>query len=185
VCVRLFVLGRLLIDFVPLQASFQTLINASFDSIHHCVLVCGRGYPDVGTRTLVRALEDACSAPQLALVDADPFGIEILLTYTVGSKAHAINAASVNARHLRWLGVHVDDAADFQVPQHSILPLTVADARCGERLLRSDALARCRSSWRQQVIAQLERGTKLEIQAIGEQQLPSFILSKIEHAKWL
>lgn len=167
------------------KASFQTLINSNFDSIHHCVLVCGRGYPDIGTRTLVRALDNACNAPQLALVDADPFGIEILLTYTVGSKAHAINAASTNARHLRWLGVHVDDAATFQVPQHSILPLTVADIRCGERLLRSEALARCRGSWRQQVQAQLERGIKLEIQAIGEQQLPAFIVSKIEQAMWL
>lgn len=149
------------------------------------MLVCGRGYPDVGTRTLVRALEDACSAPQLALVDADPFGIEILLTYTVGSKVHAANAASVNARHLRWLGVHVDDADAYRVPPHAILPLTAADVRCGERLLRSDALARCRAAWRQQVLAQLARGTKLEIQALGEQQLPAFILSKIAQSQWL
>jgi meiotic recombination protein SPO11 len=170
---------------VEKEASFQTLLAADFDRTHSCVLVCGRGYPDVGTRMLVRALANSCSAPQLALVDGDPHGVEILLTYTVGSKNYAADAADCNVRHLRWIGLHVADAEAMRLPQQALLPLTPADRKCGERLLQSAALAQCRGAWREQVVAMLERGTKVELQAIGEQQLASYITQKIEQTTWL
>lgn len=168
-----------------MQASFQTLASADFDRTHQCILVCGRGYPDIGTRVLVRALADACNAPQLALVDLDPHGVEILLTYTVGSKTHALNAAECNARHLRWIGLHAADADALQLPQQALLPLTPADRKCGERLLGSEALALCRPAWRDEVVSMLARGSKLEIQAIGEQQLGDYVARKIEQSAWL
>ena len=45
----------------------------------------GKGYPDVKT---LEVLHDICIAlpdiPFFALVDADPYGVDILLTYAVG-----------------------------------------------------------------------------------------------------
>lgn len=46
----------------------------------------GKGYPDINTRSLLKKIWDDCHLPIYALVDADPFGIEIMLSYRHGSK---------------------------------------------------------------------------------------------------
>jgi meiotic recombination protein SPO11 len=45
----------------------------------------GKGFPDVATRVLVRLLWKFLGVPVLALVDADPHGIEIMCVYRFGS----------------------------------------------------------------------------------------------------
>lgn len=51
------------------------------------VAVCfqGKGYPDVCTRQLLSRLCKELRLQALALVDADPHGLEIFLTYKYGS----------------------------------------------------------------------------------------------------
>jgi meiotic recombination protein SPO11 len=45
----------------------------------------GKGYPDFSTRRMVRNLADSLRIPVLALVDGDPYGIDILLAYKFGT----------------------------------------------------------------------------------------------------
>jgi meiotic recombination protein SPO11 len=106
--------SRLLV--IEKDATFQSLISNDF--IAKCpgiVLVTGKGYPDVATRSLVtmisteltndsfwsdtfpnstsnldqfweNSITDRNNTSTAILVDGDPDGIEIMLCYTVGSK---------------------------------------------------------------------------------------------------
>lgn len=49
------------------------------------ILITARGFPDVSTRWLVKKIWDDFRMPSFALVDADPYGIEILCCYKYGS----------------------------------------------------------------------------------------------------
>lgn len=45
----------------------------------------GKGYPDTNTRLILNKLRELHTLPIYALTDADPYGIEIMLTYRHGS----------------------------------------------------------------------------------------------------
>lgn len=45
----------------------------------------GKGFPDINTRLFVKQLSCKLNIPMLALVDANPFGIEIMCVYRFGS----------------------------------------------------------------------------------------------------
>jgi len=45
----------------------------------------GKGFPDINTRLFVKKLSCTLNIPILALVDANPFGIEIMCVYRFGS----------------------------------------------------------------------------------------------------
>lgn len=45
----------------------------------------GKGYPDINTRLFVKQLSCKLKIQILALVDANPFGIEIMCVYRYGS----------------------------------------------------------------------------------------------------
>ena len=62
----------------------------------HCILITGRGYPDVATRCFLKHLSDSFGAlPVYALVDCNPDGLQILAQYKVGS-ARARNSSKMN-----------------------------------------------------------------------------------------
>lgn len=54
-----------------------------------CILVTGKGQPDVGTRLFLRRLWADLKIPVLALVDADPFGLKARLSPVSPQAAHA------------------------------------------------------------------------------------------------
>ncbi|KAH0619182.1 hypothetical protein JD844_018953 [Phrynosoma platyrhinos] len=72
---------------VEKDATFQRLLDDDFcNTMSPCIIITGKGVPDVNTRLLVRKLWDTCHVPIFALVDADPHGIEIMCIYKYGSR---------------------------------------------------------------------------------------------------
>jgi meiotic recombination protein SPO11 len=75
---------------VEKDATFQRLLDENFSSVlGPCVIITGKGVPDLNTRQLVHRLWCELAVPVFALVDADPWGVEIMLTYRFGSMAMA------------------------------------------------------------------------------------------------
>ena len=88
----------------------------------------GKGYPDMATRQLVATLAKnlpprleirirvypsgalliVTSIPMLAVVDADPYGIDILSVYIYGSSMMAHEEQLVS-RRVRWVGVMISE----------------------------------------------------------------------------
>uniref|UniRef100_A0AC35EVP6 Spo11/DNA topoisomerase VI subunit A N-terminal domain-containing protein n=1 Tax=Panagrolaimus sp. PS1159 TaxID=55785 RepID=A0AC35EVP6_9BILA len=65
---------------------FQRLIEDGFRRhFPNILLVTGRGFPDFVTRQFLKKIETKFKVPIYALVDCDPHGLHILLTYKYGS----------------------------------------------------------------------------------------------------
>ena len=71
----------------------------------------GKGYPDVATRHLVKSLADGLDAsiPIVALVDCDPFGLDILSVYRYGSKGIQHENDHLATRRMKWLGLRTSE----------------------------------------------------------------------------
>lgn len=63
------------------DAVFQKLLEENCSRALKCILVTGKGYPDVATRMLVKMLSEKMNLPVYIVVDADPFGVDIMLIY--------------------------------------------------------------------------------------------------------
>lgn len=77
-------------------------------------IVCGRGYPCLRTKQLLALIQDVCT-PILVLVDHDPHGIEIALTYADAARIH-------------FLGVTRADLDKHGDPR-GLTPLTARDVK--------------------------------------------------------
>ncbi|KAI1440201.1 DNA topoisomerase IV, alpha subunit [Annulohypoxylon stygium] len=73
------------------------------------VLITGKGYPDLVTRQFLHLLHSGSpQVPIYALVDFDPSGIDIMLTYKRGSRSLS-HEENVTAPRLSWLGPKSSD----------------------------------------------------------------------------
>ncbi|KAK9897958.1 DNA topoisomerase IV, alpha subunit [Cystobasidium minutum MCA 4210] len=99
---------------VEKEAVFQTLCSWGFTNdaiLGKSILVTGKGYPDVATRELVKALSDQLPSniPILCFVDGDPHGLHIFLNYRNGSKAMSFDRTNLVAPKLQWIGLSAED----------------------------------------------------------------------------
>ncbi|XP_077314620.1 meiotic recombination protein SPO11 isoform X2 [Lithobates pipiens] len=68
------------------DATLQRLLDDDFcGNCGPCILITGKGVPDLNTRLFVRKLWDTFQIPIFTLVDGDPHGIEIMCIYKYGS----------------------------------------------------------------------------------------------------
>lgn len=76
----------------------------------------GKGYPDINTRILLKKLWTQHQLPIYVLVDADPFGIEIMLTYRHGSLSMSYCADELAVPAVQWLGVYPSEIKKLSLP---------------------------------------------------------------------
>lgn len=75
------------------------------------ILITARGYPDICTRHILQKLWTENRLNIYALVDCDPFGIEIMLIYRYGSLSQSQHGFYLSCPQLKWLGIHATDVA--------------------------------------------------------------------------
>ncbi|KAI3316972.1 DNA topoisomerase IV, alpha subunit [Xylariaceae sp. AK1471] len=94
------------------EATFRGLVASRFHEtaiMGPGVLITAKGYPDLSTRQFLHALHTKFPwLPMYALVDFDPDGVSIMLTYKNGSLSlqHEANATM---NRLVWIGPKSDD----------------------------------------------------------------------------
>ncbi|KAM3744002.1 hypothetical protein ACB098_06G018600 [Castanea mollissima] len=66
---------------VEKESVFERLANDQFCNTNRCIVITGRGYPDIPTRRFLRLLIEKLCLPTYCLVDCDPNGFDILTTY--------------------------------------------------------------------------------------------------------
>ena len=66
---------------VEKDSVFQKLLSENCMEKLNCILVTGKGYPDVATRKFVKTVSEQLDIPVYIIVDADPFGIDIMSAY--------------------------------------------------------------------------------------------------------
>ncbi|PVG00950.1 DNA topoisomerase IV, alpha subunit [Serendipita vermifera] len=84
----------------------------------------GKGYPDVATRQLVHKLSIGLPEriPIFALVDADPYGIDIMACYSFGSESLDHERESLVSERVICIGVLLSELQPRQVPCAPLRP---------------------------------------------------------------
>ena len=119
---------------VEKECVFSRMVAARFHERHDAVLITGRGYPDENTLRLCNELS-LLDVPMWALVDCDPYGVDIYLDYVAGRATQLANAKRdpmagfLRSPRLQWLGVTPVDVEMLHVPAHRRLPLSARDLR--------------------------------------------------------
>ncbi len=68
-----------------------------------CIIVTGKGFPDVATRALVHTLHHLLEIPVYGLADCNPFGVAVLRTYCRAGKS--IDGGERYSVPIQWLGL--------------------------------------------------------------------------------
>lgn len=174
---------------VEKDASFQKLLDEDITAkLHPCIVVTGKGYPDVHTRLMVKRLWDTLQIPVLGLVDADPHGLEILCVYKFGSKAMSHDSYNLTVPIIKWLGILPSDIQRLRVPEEVLLPLETSDLNKAKEMLNRPYW-QALPLWMKEMQLMLETEKKAEIQcltAISHNFLTDVYLpSKLQCGGWI
>ncbi|GAB6033028.1 endodeoxyribonuclease [Chamberlinius hualienensis] len=156
------------------EATFHQILESDRSDWPSNIFITGKGFPDLVTRQMVKRLADELHIPVLALVDADPYGIEIMFTYRFGSLSCSYDCESLAVPSMRWLGLLPTDILGLHLDGTQLIPLTDSDRRKVENLL---ARPYCNSSVIVYQIKCLQRQCiKAEIESLSSLS-PAFLTS--------
>ncbi|CAH2066383.1 unnamed protein product, partial [Iphiclides podalirius] len=152
---------------VEKDAVFQKLLDeGALVRLGPLIILTGKGYPDVCTRQLLCRLVAELRLRALALVDADPHGYEIFLTYKYGSLAQSHLSQSLACSSLQLLGARHNDVMTL-APKEARLPLTTLDKGKINSLVKRPYLnTTAGSAIRKDLQDMLRSGVKAEIEAM-------------------
>ncbi|CAD5214823.1 unnamed protein product [Bursaphelenchus xylophilus] len=154
---------------------FQRLIDDGiFTMLPKVLLVTGRGFPDICTRSFLRWLLNQNPKKIFCLVDCDPYGLQIYCTYRYGGAKSEIESNGVKLYEIRMMGLKMSDAVKMNLDPIHRLTLTVADMK---RLKKLKQLATTNddSGLEKQVEAMIGAGYKVELEAMSSIK-PDYIL---------
>ncbi|XP_068996901.1 meiotic recombination protein SPO11 [Embiotoca jacksoni] len=174
---------------VEKDATFQRLLDDDFcTKLSPCIIITGKGVPDVNSRLMVRKLWDMLHVPIFALVDADPHGIEIMCIYKYGSVAMSFEAHSLTVPSVMWLGLLPSDLQRLRVPEDVLIPLTKRDESKLNSLLQRPYLS-SQPDWQKEMELMQQSKVKAEIQSLAA-IAPDFLTSiylpnKLHYGGWV
>ena len=151
---------------VEKEAAYMRLAEDRFYNKYKCIVITGKGQPDVATRLFLRKIRDQLKIPVLALVDSDPYGLKILSVYMSGSKQMSYDSNHLTTPDIKWLGVRPSDLDKYNLPQQCRLPMTEADKKMGQELLKEPFVQK-NKAWVRELELMLKTGEKAEIQALS------------------
>ncbi len=173
---------------VEKDAAFMSLSEAKIYDRYPCILMTGIGSPDIATRMMLRRIVEETGIPVFAIMDADPYGLEILRSYTFGSKALGYETPWLVTQNIYWLGLRPEDMQNYKIPKEVYIPLTDADRKKGKELL-DEIWLQNKPKWAEQLKLMLRSGVKAEIQALAskgfEYMTETYLPQKLESADWI
>lgn len=173
---------------VEKEAAYMRLAEDRFYQTHPCIIITGKGQPDVASRLFLRKLRDTLNIPVLALVDSDPYGLKILSVYCSGSKGMSYDSNHLTTPDIKWMGIRPSDLDKYNLPAQCRLPMTEHDKKMGMELLKEPFIQR-HPEWVAELELMLKTGEKAEIQALssfGFQYITeTFLPRKLREGDWI
>lgn len=173
---------------VEKDAAYNRLAEDRFYNQFPCILITGKGQPDVATRMFLRRITKELKLPVLAFVDADPYGLKILSVYMSGSKAMSYDSASLTTPDIKWLGLRPSDLDKFNLPEQCRLPMTQKDIDMGNQLLKEDFVLK-NPKWCKELELMQKTKQKAEIQALStfgfQFVTQTYLPTKLREGDWI
>ncbi|NXH19383.1 SPO11 protein, partial [Bucco capensis] len=162
---------------VEKDATFQRLLDDDFcNKLSPCIMITGRGIPDLNTRLFVRRLWDSFKIPIFTLMDADPHGVEIMCIYKYGSVSMSFEAHHLTVPSVKWLGLLPSDLERLNIPKDVLIPFTKQDQNKLASIQKRPYIA-CQPMWKKELEIMAASQLKAEIQALTS--LSSDFLSRV------
>lgn len=106
----------LFILLVEKDTIFQRLVEDQIHKRFRCIIVTGCGMPDVAIRILLKKMQQKLNLPVVALVDSNPGGFRIFLTYLCGAENMAHDSLNMRTPDIKWLGLRPSDLTEYGIP---------------------------------------------------------------------
>ncbi|MFX0095368.1 MAG: hypothetical protein ACFFBD_26775 [Candidatus Hodarchaeota archaeon] len=172
---------------VEKDAIFQQLSELEFYSKIPCVIITGKGQPDLATRMFVHRLRYELGLPIFGLMDADPYGLDILRVYTMGSKSLSFETPKLAVTDMKWLGVLPSDIDEFKISEKVLFKMTEQDIKRGNDM-KKEVFIQARPKWMDELDIMLKKGKKAEIEALVDRGLvfmaTEYLPTKLEGGMW-
>uniref|UniRef100_A0A8C0GZM8 DNA topoisomerase (ATP-hydrolyzing) n=1 Tax=Chelonoidis abingdonii TaxID=106734 RepID=A0A8C0GZM8_CHEAB len=174
---------------VEKDATFQRLLDDDFcNKLSPCIMITGKGVPDLNTRLLVRKLWDTCHIPIFTLMDADPHGIEIMCIYKYGSVSMSFEAHHLTVPAIRWLGLLPSDIERLNIRKDALIPLTKQDRNKLASMQKRPYMA-CQPMLKKEMEIMAASKMKAEIQALtslsSDYLSRVYLPSKLQFGGWI
>jgi len=158
---------------VEKETVFQRLEDMQFTERWQCILMTGQGFPSFDCRKLLRLLAEQTDLPILGLFDHNPSGIEIFLTYKLGTPHGGVEGYLQTIEKLSWIGIFRSDIEEFADPG-SFKLITDRDRSIIRKLEKDKYVMRD-----QVILKELESikssGTKAEIECINDSSFDTLV----------
>ncbi|GKY96803.1 hypothetical protein MPSEU_000639500 [Mayamaea pseudoterrestris] len=123
------------------EGVYNRLAEDRFFDNYPCVLVCGKGFPDLATRACVYTLSNELDLPVWGVADCDPYGILVLHCYMYGNNAQlGVDGGSRYGVPIQWVGLRPSQVPHIatdknELPSQCLMELTDKDRKVVESIL--------------------------------------------------
>jgi DNA topoisomerase VI subunit A len=173
---------------VEKDAALIRLIEEDFHKKNKCLLITGKGQPDIATRRLLRRLNKELKLPVYILTDSDSYGMQICSSYKRGSISLSFESAYLAVPSAKLLGLLPSDLDKFNVPKAARLKMTEWDIKRAQRMLEYPWIKN-NKKWKRELQLMIEREEKAELQALAKHGITFmtdvYIPQKLESKDWI
>jgi len=173
---------------VEKDAAMIRLVEEEFHKKYNCLLITGKGQPDIATRRLVRRLHKEEGLPVYILTDSDSYGMQICSSYKRGSISLSFESPYLAVPKAKYLGLLPSDLDKFKVPKAARLKMTEWDIKKAQTMLQYPWISKNRR-WKKELLLMLERKEKAELQALAKHGITFmtdvYIPQKLETMDWI
>merc|ERR1712232_322852 len=105
-----------------------------------CILVTGKGFPDLSTRALVNTLHRELGLPVVGICDCNPYGVSVLALYHCAGNRMGIDGQRRYSVPIQWLGLRPSEVARLKndLPDTVSQKLTDLDSKRVTSLLNQE-----------------------------------------------
>jgi DNA topoisomerase VI subunit A len=173
---------------VEKDAALIRLIEEDYHKKNKCLLITGKGQPDIATRRLIRRLNKEEKLPVYILTDSDSYGMQICSSYKRGSISLSFESAYLAVPKAKLLGLLPSDLDKFNVPKAARLKMTEWDIKKAENMLEYPWIKN-NKRWRRELRLMIDRGEKAELQALAKHGITFmtdvYLPQKLESKDWI
>jgi DNA topoisomerase VI subunit A len=173
---------------VEKDAALIRLIEEDFHKKNKCLLITGKGQPDIATRRLIRRLNKEEKLPVYVLTDSDSYGMQICSSYKRGSISLSFESAYLAVPSAKLLGLLPSDLDKFNVPKAARLKMTEWDLKKAQKMLEYPWIKN-NKKWRKELQLMISRGEKAELQALAKHGITFmtdvYLPQKLESKDWI
>ncbi|KAL3803728.1 hypothetical protein HJC23_003782 [Cyclotella cryptica] len=132
-----------------------------------CIIVTGKGFPDLATRALVQTLHKELDLPVVGLCDSNPFGISVLALYHCAGDRMGVDGNLKYTVPIRWIGLRPSTVLSLEdrLPKEVFQKLTDLDHKRIEALLDETNLF-LNEDREDEILAMRDEGYKVELEAL-------------------